>query len=160
MVCLKAHYVHACISTFKVLSGGISRGAGSQTGSLWTGLRTEKNNVSHKQTSTFLNFPLPAVMDWTERSLYASECLPDTPWAKGWAGWSGSHWRTAAGRHQSHQQRAGQEQPVEGRDWRVRVRLCCCIVQKLWLHPGGWVQCTCTGILYRKIKDLKKAVGK
>lgn len=161
---IKAQCGHDCICTFKVLSGGISRGAGSQTGSLWTGLRTQEWNVSHMQTPTFLKFlhlkdcfffpPLPAVMDWTERSLYASGCPPDRPWAKGWAGWSGSRWRTAAGQRRSHQPRAGQEQPVEGRAWRVRLRPCCCIVQKLWPHPGGWVQRTCTGILDRKMKDL------
>lgn len=64
VVFLRAQYVHACISTFKVLSGGISRGAGSQTGSLWTGLRTQRNNVPHRQTSTGLRFPHLHVIDF------------------------------------------------------------------------------------------------
>lgn len=102
----------------------------------------------------FSPLPLPAVMDWTETSLYASGCRPDRPWAKGWAGWSGSRWRTAAGQRRPHQPRAGQERPVEGRAWRVRPRPCCCIAQKLWPHPGGWGQRTGTGTLDRKMTDL------
>lgn len=85
---IKAQCGHDCICTFKVLSGGISRGAGSQTGSLWTGLRTQERDVSHMQTPTSSKFlhlndcffsPPLYLLRWTgQRGAFTPQGVPLT----------------------------------------------------------------------------------
>lgn len=93
----------------------------------------------------------PAARRWSCRWPCGAWCRSGRRWAASWAGWSGSHGRSAGAQPPSlRPPKAVLGMPV-GTVWTAAAPLCCCSGQTPAPPPAGTALCTCTGSLEEQV---------